>query len=284
MQPGQHRCRYFSSQNPRVPHNRTDSGIMNGDFVPDNVSQRYVTNEPHQPNANTSSAAAPSYSVYTHNVVINSNLTPTAQEFTPGGLYVSTDDNNPLNKPRGAVRKQFPGQSAGASKRSGSRQFSHSKYNREKGGQFRNQNRYHDDHARDLAKVENSHYRSSNDSRYDEQCGSAALENSYAKGYNRSNRYNNTYGRYDLNNSNSRKGTSRYKENRSVRAGTESREDNWRRAEVKENGGSVEHVESRNYRKHNSTQQLNKKCKRMYFIFYLVTSVMCSCVLKVAKL
>lgn len=180
---------------------------MNGDvFTNDNRQQQAGSSRSRQ-NNNT-------YVVPTENGVIRSNLTATAREFTPSGVYVPLDGGD---KSRGAIKKQSGNYNKGGAGGGGSsRQFS---YDRQR---------------------ENKH--SSNERQQQQE---SQTRNDY-KGYGRNNNYyrpgggrGRRYNRYyDQNGSNGRTyyGRNRNEDNK---GGETAKTDNWRRGDGKSNEKST---------------------------------------------
>lgn len=190
----------------------------------------------------------PYYVMYDRNVLTHSNLTPTAPEFTPNSARVAPD-----NRSRGAVRKQYNrdfNQRSGTNEGGTSRQFSYSKQNKDRA---RNKNSNEKRYQPDKPKVEHPE---------DDTGGSA---NSYSNRYSRTNRYGGGDRTSTSNKIYYGKSNARYRENR-FSSKTDTKDDNWRRAEPKENEEAVS-TENKIFKRHSSTDLFKKKCKSVSAVF-----------------
>lgn len=173
------------------------------------------------------------------NVVMHSNLTPTAREFTPSNAHVAAADSGHVMKSKGAVRKQYFKQSYDGGP---SYQFSHDRYSKkERGGR---NNKYSDEkHRLEYAESDFGSNSRFSQNRYDRSSRSNTSEN-----YNGNRMY---YG----------KGNNRYRENNRFSKG-DVKDDKWRNTEIKGNKQSANLTENKVVsRRNNSSDLLKKKCK-----------------------
>lgn len=174
---------------------------MNGDYFTMNDQQQQAGSSSSRSRRNNNM-----YVVPTENGVIRSNLTPTAREFTPSGVYVPLDGGD---KSRGAIRKQSStgsfnkgGSGGGGGGGGSSRQFTYDRHR---------ENKYSSNNERQPEQD------SQNRNDYN---GYGRNNNFYRRGGGRGRKYNGHYGK---------------NRNGDIKGGEVAKTDNWRRADAKSN-------------------------------------------------